>query len=108
MPLLLYYKVWIKGKWSNAGKVAIEKEAFGLPLTTISQLTILMSDQVTASLHNPLLYSLFPSNEELIQWCKIELTRWHVNTLNENKISVKCTRKVSLQELNNELFNQWC
>ena len=41
------YKVWIMGKWSNprkgmvsplnfGGVVAIEKEAFGLPSTTVS------------------------------------------------------------------------
>ena len=44
-----YYKVYIKGKWSNPGKgvapsphlgvVAIEKGAFGSASATVSQLT---------------------------------------------------------------------
>ena len=43
-----HHKVWIKGKWNNPGKdyhpplhlsvVAIEKGAFGLPLTMVSQI----------------------------------------------------------------------
>ena len=40
-----HYKIWIKGKWSNQSKeavpspgVAIEKEAFRSPSTTVSQL----------------------------------------------------------------------
>ena len=35
-----HYKIPVEGKWSNIGKVAIEKGAFGSPSTTIGLLTI--------------------------------------------------------------------
>ena len=39
-----HYKVKIKDKWSNPGKgvVAIEKGAFGLPLTTVNIYKVLL------------------------------------------------------------------